>query len=79
MKYWHVWFRRKNNFIYLSIYLSLFLRWRLMLIILIVIFRTVVLIIIVVSWNISAAVSSSLLQVSFIYLGIEMIQPMKSF
>ena len=46
-----------------------------------VIFRTVILIFIVVSCNnnVSAAVSSGLLQVSLVYPGMEMIQPGKSF
>ena len=44
------------------------------------IFFTVVLIFIVVSWNnVSAPVSSGFFQVSLVYLGMEMIQPWKSF
>ena len=49
-------------------------------IILVVIFRTVVLIFIVVIWsNVLVVVSSRLLLVFLVYLGIEMIQPGKSF
>ena len=59
-------------------YLSKFLRWSLMIFIS-KSFLTIVFIFIVFFHNVSAAVSSGLPRVSSVYLGIEMIQPKKSF